>query len=273
MMTLHLQENSDFTDRVEHFEARSSSTVMPPTAKKTRGFHIFAEKLRMPRFEGIMARPRLDEILHRSCSQCGAALISGRAGTGKTIAAANFASRYSNVAWYTVESADSDWEVFSHYLNAALMKTNVFGQCDVSIMETPEAPEDEKVSRFVTDLFSQTLLPAESPLLIVLDDIQHLFDAHWFNEFFAQLIYSLVPDIHLVMLCRSKPPLPLWRMRSKQRLNVIDEKLLAFTQEEAESFYKGHGLSGDAVREIHRASFGRAAKLTRFAGAETSKPT
>ena len=99
---------------------------------------------------------------------------------------------------------------------------------------------------------------------MVLDDIQHLFDADWFNDFFTLLLHSLPPDVHLLMLCRSKPPLPLWRLRSKQRLNVIDEKLLAFSPDEAERLYKIHGLPGDVAKKVHRASYGRASKLTGY---------
>lgn len=264
-MTYPLQENSDHVDSADAFETRSSSTSRAGNTAE-RPFHIFAEKLRIPTLETAIARPRLEELLEKSCAQFGATLVSGRAGTGKTTVAANFSAGYRNVAWYSVESADSDWSVFSHYFNAALMKTASFGQsAEVSIFQTDDESPQAEVSRFVSDLFSQ--VPGNtknSPLLIVLDDIQHLFDTDWFTDFFTLLLPSLVPDIHLLMLCRSKPPLPLWRLRSKQRLNVIDEKLLAFSPDEAERLYQVHGLSGEIASRVNRASFGRASKLAAF---------
>jgi LuxR family maltose regulon positive regulatory protein len=271
MMTLPLQENTDYIERPVQFEPRPSSTYRPGNNAE-RAIHLFAEKLRIPKFDGGITRPRLNELLEKSCTQFGATLVSGRAGTGKTIIAANFADRYKDVAWYSVESADRDWSVFSHYFNAALMKTDMFGKSsEVSILEPSHESAQEAISRFITDLFSQSAgLPAgnsplvASPLLIVLDDIQHLFDADWFNDFFTLLLHSLPPDVHLLMLCRSKPPLPLWRLRSKQRLNVIDEKLLAFSPDEAERLYKIHGLPGDVAKRVHRASYGRASKLTGY---------
>jgi LuxR family maltose regulon positive regulatory protein len=215
-------------------------------------------------------------LLEKSCTQFGATLVSGRAGTGKTTVAASFSARYNSIAWYSVDSADSDWNVFSHYFNAALMKTDNFGQsADVSIFETDDESPQEEVSRFVSDLFSQ--VPdnnGNSPLLIVLDDIQHLFDTDWFSDFFTLLLHSLMPQTHLLMLCRSRPPLPLWRLRSKQRLNVIDEKLLAFSPDEAERLYRGHGLSGEIAKKVHRDSFGRASKLAAVinsAGSDSSR--
>jgi LuxR family transcriptional regulator, maltose regulon positive regulatory protein len=265
MMMTPLQESADLVDHAEHHVSRTGSTTIAPANARVKSLHLFAEKLRVPPTEGAISRERLDELLERSCAQFGATLISGRAGTGKTIVAAGFATRYRNVAWLSIESADSDWEVFSHYLNAALIKTNVFGAtADVSIFERAGESPREEVSHFVTDLFSQGDTVAGAPLLIVLDNIQHLFDASWFNDFFTQLLHSLPPHIHLLMLCRSKPPLPLWRLRSKQRLNVIDEKLLTFSPEEAERLFEGYGIARDVARSIHSTSYGRAAKLARF---------
>lgn len=271
MMTQPLQENTDYVERSITFEPRSSSTSRSGIFAE-RSIHLFADKLRIPKVNGGMLRPRLNDLLNRSCEQYGATLISGRAGTGKTTIAANFADKYKDIAWYSVDSADSDWNVFSHYFNAALMKTDMFGRsADVSILEPIHISAQEEISRFITDLFSQSagsntgLSPlGSSPLLVVLDDIQHLFDANWFSDFFTLLLHSLPPDVHLLMLCRSKPPLPLWRLRSKQQLNLIDEKLLAFSPDEAERLYEIHGLPTDVAKKAYRASFGRASKLAGF---------
>ncbi|MCA1640210.1 MAG: hypothetical protein LC768_18120, partial [Acidobacteria bacterium] len=72
---------------------------------------------------------------------------------------------------------------------------------------------------------------------------------------------SLTPDTHLLMLSRSEPPLPLWRLRSKQVLGVIDEKLLALTCEETKDLYHKHGLSKDKAQRFYKKSFGRIPKL------------
>ena len=145
------------------------------------------------------------------------------------------------------------------------MKTTAFGRsAEVSIFEDASASAGDDVSRFLSDLFGQVEVPGDSPLLIVLDNVQHLFDAKWFNDFFSLIVQSLVPDIHLLMLCRSKPPLPLWRLRSKQRLSVVDEKLLAFSPDEAERLYQVNGIPREIAWKAHRDSFGRAAKLAQL---------
>ena len=101
--------------------------------------------------------------------------------------------------------------------------------------------------------------------MIVLDDIHHLFDAHWFGDFFNLLLYSLPAGSHLLMLCRSRPPGPVWRLRSKQMLNVLDEKVIAFDLEETRVLFERLGLPASDAERAHRDSFGRVAKLIRSA--------
>ena len=103
------------------------------------------------------------------------------------------------------------------------------------------------------------------PVLIVLDDIHNVFDCDWFVEFFTTLLYSLPSDVHLLMLSRSNPPVPLWRLRSKQVLGVIDEKLLAFNLEETEKFLKSGSISTEKALQAHRKSFGRISRLKMIA--------
>jgi len=100
--------------------------------------------------------------------------------------------------------------------------------------------------------------------LIVLDDVHNIFDADWFAEFFVSLLYSLTPEMHLVLLSRTKPPQPLWRVRSKQVLGVIDEKLLAFNLDETNEFFKKCGVSQKQSAAAHKKSFGRISRLKQF---------
>jgi ATP/maltotriose-dependent transcriptional regulator MalT len=67
------------------------------------------------------------------------------------------------------------------------------------------------------------------------------------------------------MLSRSKPPTPIWRLRSKQVLNVIDEKLLAFSLAEAQEFFAFHGVSQADVAAALAESFGHAGGLKTIA--------
>ena len=109
--------------------------------------------------------------------------------------------------------------------------------------------------------------------LLVLDGIHHLFDADWFGGFFNILQPSLSETADLLLLCRSKPPNPLWRLRSKQQLDVIDEKTLAFDRDETILLFKQVGRSQAEAVRIHAETFGRVSKLLPFiSGGKPSKP-
>jgi len=85
-------------------------------------------------------------------------------------------------------------------------------------------------------------------LLIIIEDLHLIYDADWVVPFFHRLLPLLPADIHLIITCRSLPPAPLWRLRSKQMLRVIDENELAFTLKETARLFETYGLSEEHAR-------------------------
>ena len=229
-------------------------------------FHLLREKLKIPNIEKIIERPRISALLRKSQDQFPATLVSGRAGTGKTALAASFALLYENVSWYSVESTDIEWPAFSQYFSASLSGTECGSliSADANVYEK-DASKNEISRLMLKHFFHTDTIPTGESSLIVLDDIHHIFDAAWFGDFFHLLLYSLPAETHLLLLCRSKPPSPLWRLRSKQMLNVLDEKVLAFTLPETEALFDGIGLSASCAQKAHRQCFGRISKLLQFA--------
>jgi ATP/maltotriose-dependent transcriptional regulator MalT len=65
----------------------------------------------------------------------------------------------------------------------------------------------------------------------------------------------------MIIVGRGLPPAPMWRLRSKQRLLVIDEHMLAFTQTEAEELFSGYGLGAEEASLALERTGGRAAGL------------
>lgn len=258
-MTFTLHENFSFGSGVESsYEVNSASSSNRPTSKPT-DIHLFADKLSVPKFKNYIKRPRLNEMLEKSLIQFGATLVTGRAGTGKSALAANFARQYEQTAWFSVKASECDWNVFSSYFRSIF--ENLCSEAEFRNFDS----EDDAISPFVENLFSvKKIADAEKPVLIVLDDIHNVFDCDWFAEFFNTLLYSLTPDVHLLMLSRSNPPIPLWRLRSKQVLGVIDEKLLAFNLEETKKFLKRGGFSVEKASQAYRKSFGRISRLKSF---------
>lgn len=240
------------------------TSVERPSVSLAEGPSVIDGQLEPPDVGPIVERPRLIDLLERSGSQFGATLLSGRAGTGKTALAADYASAYENVSWYSVKSADSNWKVFSSYFFASLCGRSVRRPRSL-VLRPDESVDEAAAAEFLRYCFARLERTMKGrPELIVIDDIHHLFDTAWFASFFDQVIRSLVPGVHLLMTCRSKPPTPLWRMRSKQMLNVIDEGMLDFSLGEALSLCKLRKLPLQAGTEAHRLSAGRIQKMIQF---------
>jgi len=245
-------------DSTSEFEAAELPSETRPKSSKKRTsarqrYRIIEGKLQIPDVGPTIERDRLNLLLERSIGQYGATLVSGRAGTGKTTLAAQYASKQQKACWYSIEPADADWREFSSCFSACLFPKGRKLQ-----HLSAHSPSDGEISDYITALFSRLSRKSETePRLIVLDNVQYLFDADWFSSFFKQLITSLNNGARLLMLCRSKPTAPLWRLRSKQMLNVIEENMLDLTSEEAAELAAAQGASAKASTEALKTSYGR----------------
>src|SRR5437588_394325 len=102
-------------------------------------------------------------------------------------------------------------------------------------------------------------------LLIVIEDLHLVYDADWVIPFFRRFLPLLPADVHVLITCRSLPPTPLWRLRSKQMLRVVEESELAFTIDEATALFETYGLSEEHARIAWRQTGGRAGSISEFA--------
>ena len=225
---------------------------------------LILEKITAPSPLASIFRPRLQSILEESLASCTATILSGRAGTGKTTLALNFANQCGRmVAWYKVDAPDSEIGIFFQYLIASIRlhrpglgETVLFpllGKHDVLIPSLAEA--------FVYEL-EHTPGP---PLLVVIEDLHLVCDADWLVPFFRRLLPLLPSDVHFLITSRTMPPAPLWRMRSKQTLSVIDEETLSFTRQEVVDLFQAFNLTHQQASIAWDHSHGRAAALASLA--------
>ena len=205
-------------------------------------------------------RERLLATLRESLDCCVATILSGRTGTGKTALVTDFAEDCGRpVAWYKVDAPDSELAVFFQYLCASVRRQRPgFGEQLVARLGEVVGIEDVPL---LVEYFIYELLESDAPLLVVIDDLHLVYDADWVVPFFRRLLPLLPPEVHMILLGRSLPPAPLWRMRSKQTLYVIDEQELAFTLEEAQEMFASFNLPVEQARGAWERTRGRATTL------------
>lgn len=222
---------------------------------------LIVDKLTAAQNTAAVSRRRLLSLLEESMATCSATIVNGRAGSGKTSLVSDFASHCGRAtAWYKVDAPDSDSSVFFRYLIAAIRQHRPhFGGKELeSLLATTE---ESDFSMFAEAFVYELLKSEKEPLLIVIEDLHLVYDAPWLVSFFRRVLPLLPPDVHMVITSRTLPPAPLWRMRSKQNLTVIDEPELAFTRQEAIELFDLHGLSREQATIALDHTHGRAQAL------------
>ena len=229
---------------------------------------LIPEKTTLPKLRPGIVRPRLLVMLQKSLDSCTSTVVSGRAGTGKTALAVTFARTCGRpVAWYKVDASDIEFRVFLRYLVSSIAQQRPgFGEETLAALDYSSADD----SMTPANSFLYELLEYQGkPLLVVLEDLHLISEGEWLMPFLCRLLPLLPRKVHILITSRTMPPGPLWRMRSKQTLKVIDEEMLAFTQAEALELFETYGLSSKLARAACERTRGRASSLAGYAVALT----
>lgn len=227
--------------------------------------NLILDKITPPGHSAHVVRRRLLNLLQASLGTCSASVLNGRAGTGKSVLAEDFARHCGyQIAWYKVDGADAEPLAFFEHLTASVRQARPAFKADVLSRLVRDATLEDFPLLAETFVF-ELLETAGRSLLIVIEDLHNIYDSEWVVPFLSRLLPLLPSDVHLLITGRGLPPAPLWRMRSKQSLLVIDEPELAFTLPEAAELFLSYGLSEEHAEVALRHSHGRAATLARIA--------
>ncbi len=225
--------------------------------------HLIHEKIAVSDSLPRVSRPRLLKLLAENAVSCNATIINGRAGTGKTTLAVDFARHAGRaVCWYKVDAADSDLRLFCKYLSTTVRAQHSSMNTE-RLLQLTETVESDRPELLAEAFVFQLSEGAVEPLLIVVEDLHLVYDADWVVPFFRRLLPLLPAQVHLLITCRSLPPAPLWRLRSKQMLRVVEETELAFNLDEAISLFES--LGAEPARLAWHQTNGRAATIAEFA--------
>jgi LuxR family maltose regulon positive regulatory protein len=227
---------------------------------------LILDKITAPKTAPRISRPRLLDVLRDNLAAFAVTIINGRAGTGKTTLTADFARQAGRgIAWYKIDAADSDLREFMEYLLASvkLQRPSIDAARLLDLTESVLSDRAELLAEAFVFQLSEN--KTAEPLLIVVEDLHLIYDADWLVPFFNRLLPLLPADVHMLITCRTLPPTPLWRLRSKQMLRVLDEEELSFNADEAVSLFETYGLSEEYAHIAVGQTGGRSSLIADFA--------
>ncbi len=177
----------------------------------------------------LVSRPRLLEALTAGLDQQ-LILVSAPAGYGKTTVISQWLDSVNLPwAWMSVDEHDSEPVTFLRYFLAAVR--SVYPDANSStepLLSAPYLPAPDRLADFL--LHDLGALPR--PLVLVLDDY-HMIQTADVHAMMTRLVQHLPPHVHLILVTRADPPLPLERLRGRQQLTELRSTDLSFTLDEA----------------------------------------
>ena len=162
-------------------------------------------------------------------------LIAAPAGSGKTPLVSEWLDACPRpAAWLSLDQSENDPASFWRHLLAAVRRVwPDFGQDVLDLFQSPQPP----ALAGVVGVIVGELAGMDGRLTLVLDDY-HTITVDSVHAGLATLLESLSPQLRVVMLTRSDPPLPLARMRARDQLTEIRAADLRFTPLEAAAFLR-----------------------------------
>ena len=241
---------------------------------------VLATKLFVPsKKSAIVVRPRLIEQLSQGIDLGSRlTLVSAPAGFGKTTLVTDWLSKYpdrdlwepqdggSYAAWLSLDAGDNDLIGFLTYIIAALQKLDEnIGEAAAVMLHAPQPPPTESLlTSLLNDLVKWGVSShAERPKVLVLDDY-HLITAPAIQNAVTFILENMPPHLHLILITRSDPPLPLSRFRVRGQVSEIRQADLQFTGIEAAGFLNnvmGLSLSNKQIEALETRTEGWIAGL------------
>ncbi|VVS92626.1 LuxR C-terminal-related transcriptional regulator [Desulfoluna spongiiphila] len=185
----------------------------------------------------IVPRPRLLVRLEEG-GQRPLTLITAPAGYGKSTLASRWAQLCGAACgWISLDAEDNDLHQFLNYFLAALK--GVFPQLSLhteSLLETHPLPPIAILTRFLLNDLHQIT----EPFFFVLDDYHRITDPR-VHDLISGLMVHPAKALHLILLSRKEPPLPVASMRGRGLVTELNGDELRLTPSEAATFLKQMG--------------------------------
>ncbi|WP_045235121.1 LuxR C-terminal-related transcriptional regulator [Deinococcus pimensis] len=215
-------------------------------------------KLQAPQVgTSLLHRPRLTSRLDQGL-QRPFTLVSAPAGYGKSTLVAAWvqdrtavqASPDLDVAWVALEAEDDNPTRFWRYVLTSIERQRP-GMAR-SALEALMQPAQPLLRDVLTHLLNR-MVEMTRPLVLILDDYHDVND-QVIHQSVAYLIDHLPEQLHVTMLTRTEPPLPLARLRANGGMLELKADDLRCTFEESQAFLghvAGRPVAPDVAHELH----------------------
>lgn len=183
--------------------------------------------------ENLVPRPSLFDKLDKGYSRK-LILISAPAGFGKTVLLSEWIKKNNiSFVWFSIDSNDNDIAGFFNYIISGLQKYNEnFGQAALSLIKSPKMPDPKSIVHLLINDF----ITIDHDILLVLDDF-HFIQNEEIRESIAYLLDYLPKKMHLVLLSREDPDLPIAKLRSQQLMIELRSQDLKFSVNEIAALF------------------------------------
>ena len=203
---------------------------------------ILRTKLHRPHLTNdLVTRTRLIELLNHEIDQP-LILVCAPAGFGKSTLVSNWLghmaadqgcdSRHLPAAWISLDENDSDLKTFLHYFIAAI-RTIFADACERELALIQARQQPPQTVLYTT--FSNELEELTGEFILVLDDY-HTIHGTEVHNLLGELVRHWPRPLHLVLISRINPPIPLTSLRAKGMVSEIRTRDLRFTPEETAAY-------------------------------------
>ncbi len=171
-------------------------------------------------------------------------LVSAGSGSGKTLFVSSLLQKLPYpYAWLSLDSSDNDLRNFLTYFVAAIrQELHDFGERFFAFISPPQLPSLKDITAMlVNDLNNLT-----EDFVLILDDL-HLAGNPDIYTLLSSMLEFMPVHFHLILISRQDPPLPLERLRAKNKLTVVDATHLKLSLREIKTFVEKNFSLSDPV--------------------------
>ena len=231
---------------------------------------ITHSKTTPPRLSRVLQRDRLlgtmDQYQDRKTI-----LILGQAAQGKSTLAATYSQKCEiKSAWINLTEEESDpvnlFRLIVHSVQNAMENDDFSGllqYVSADLGPREQTPLFRRWAHFLVQGVS-------SKVQIVLDGLERLSPDSPSFGLLGKLLEEADPKVRFVLLSREVPPLDIQKLYMRREAAIIDNEQMAFTEEEAQAFFKetcSVSLPANQVKRIHSLTEGWVGGLLIFSEA------